>query len=185
VNALPQDTKTTFENELRLAQVAVLGYLVRLTGHLADARDLLQDTNLTAWEKRDSFTTGTSLVAWMRAIALNHYRNATRRELARPTVALLDDDLVAMVETRHLEREREEARKRRFLQLCLAKLPERQRAVVEMYYYEGASLEEIGASQSRKANAMAQLLHRARTSLIECVRRESHRELDHETFPTL
>ena len=185
MNALPQEPQTPFETELRLAQVAVLGYLVRLTGHLADARDLLQETNLTAWDKRESFVPGTSLVAWMRAIALNHYRNATRRELARRTVSILDDDLVAMVETRHLEREREETRKRRFLQLCLGKLPERQRAVIESYYYDGASLEEIGSAHSRKANAMAQLLHRARLNLIECVRRESHRDLDHESFPPL
>jgi hypothetical protein len=37
VNALRHDFSSEFEGELNLAQVPVLGYLVRLTGILADA----------------------------------------------------------------------------------------------------------------------------------------------------
>jgi RNA polymerase sigma-70 factor (ECF subfamily) len=159
-----------------------LGYLVRLTGNLADARDLLQATNLTAWEKRDVFEPGSSAVAWMRSIALNHYRNETRKRQSRPTVPLLDTDLEHMVEARHEEREREGGRKRKLLQICLGKLPDRQRSVVERFYLDGASLEDLGRESDRKPNAMAQLLYRARQNLIECVGRESHRELDSETF---
>ncbi len=179
------ESKTLFESGLRRAQVPILGYLVRLTGNLADARDLLQQTNLTAWEKREAFEAGSNLVAWMRAIALNHYRNENRRSQARATVPLLDSDLEQMVETRHLEREREEARKRKLLQICLEKLPERQRAAIDRFYLEGCSLERLGEETNRKPNAVAQLLHRARQNLIDCVRQEAHRELDHESFTEL
>jgi len=182
VNALPQETNTPFEAGLHRAQVPILGFLVRLTGNLADARDLLQLTNLTAWEKRGAFEDGSNLVAWMRAIALNHYRNESRKQTARATVPLLETDLVQMVEARHLEREREESRKRKLLQVCLEKLPERQREVVDRFYLDGCSLESLGLESNRKPNAIAQLLHRARQNLIECVRRESHRELDGEGF---
>ncbi len=180
VKALRHDSESPFEAELRRAQVPVLGYLVRLTGNIADARDLLQATNLTAWSKRDSFARGSDLVAWMRAIALNHYRNESRKQQSRPTVPLLDADLVQMVETRHLERESEESRKRRLLQVCLEKLPERQRRAVKRFYLDGLSLEQLGRESQRKPNAVAQLLHRARANLIECVRRESHLSLDQE-----
>lgn len=182
MKALRHDSQSPFENELRQAQVPVLGYLVRLTGNLADARDLLQLTNLTAWEKRDSYESGTSAVAWMRTIAHNHFRNETRKRAARPTVPLLDSDLEQIVETRHREREREDERKRKLLQLCLGKLPDRQRAVVEKFYLDGVTLEDLGSEMDRKPNAMAQLLYRARQNLIQCVGRESHRELDGEIF---
>ncbi len=182
MNALHHDSQSPFEAELRQAQVPVLGYLVRLTGNLADARDLLQLTNMTAWEKRGTFESGTSAVAWMRAIARNHYRNETRKRQARPTVPLLDSDMEQMVETRHREREREDGRKRKLLQICLGKLPDRQRTVVEKFYLDGATLEDLGAEMDRKPNAMAQLLYRARQNLIECVGRESHKELDGEIF---
>ena len=167
------------------AQVPVLGYLVRLTGNLPEARDLLQMTNLTAWEKRDSYELGSNIVAWMRQIAQNHYRNAARRWQSRETVPLLDSDLEQMVETRHEEREQEETRKRRLLQICLEKLPDRQRDAVEGYYLTGQSLEELGSEVGRKANAMAQLLHRARQNLIDCVRKESHQQLDHDNLTEL
>ncbi|MEM1440961.1 MAG: sigma-70 family RNA polymerase sigma factor [Verrucomicrobiota bacterium] len=185
MKALPQNHDHPFETEMERAQVPVLGYLVRLTGNLADARDLLQATNLTAWEKRDTFETGTSAVAWMRAIARNHYRNASRKWGKESTVPLLDHDVEQMIETRHEEREQEEARKRRLLQFCLEKLPDRQREAVDGYYLSGQSLEELGSTKGRKANAMAQLLHRARQNLIDCVKRESHQQLDQDNFTEL
>ena len=182
MKALRQESNTPFEAGLRRAQVPVLGYLVRLTGNLADARDLLQLTNLTAWEKRGAFAEGSNLVAWMRSIALNHYRNESRKQQSRATVPLLDADLEQMVEARHLEREREDSRKRRLLQRCLEKLPERQRRAVDRFYLDGCSLEALGLESNLNPNAIAQLLHRARRNLIECVGRESHRELDGEPF---
>lgn len=182
MNALQKGESSPFDDELRRAQVPLLGYLVRLTGNLADARDLLQQTNMTAWEKRDAFTPGTDAVAWMRQIALNHHRNERRKRRARPFVPLLDSDLATMVENRHEEREREDVRKRKLLRFCIGKLPGKQREAVERFYIEGCSLEDLGRETNRKSNAVAQLLHRARQNLIDCVRRESHPGLDGETF---
>lgn len=180
MKALQHDKNHPLEIEIERAQVPVLGYLVRLTGNLADARDLLQATNLTAWEKRDSFETGSNAIVWMRTIARNHYRNAARRWQRRKTVPLLDTDLEEMVEARHEEREQEDARKRRLLAVCLEKLPNRQRNAIENYYLSSRSLEEIGEASGRNPNAIAQLLHRARQNLIDCVKKESHQNRDHE-----
>lgn len=182
VNPLPQDHPDRFEDELRGVQVPLLGFLVRLTGNVADARDLLQLASVTAWEKRDDYEPGTSLFAWMRQIASHHYRNELRKASRRPTVPLLDRDLEAMVETRHLEREREEARKRRLLQHCLEKLPDSQREAVDRFYLDGLSLEQLGVELDRKPNAVAQLLHRARQNLIRCVSDAAHRHLDEDPF---
>lgn len=179
---MPQFDSREFEADLTLAQVPVLGYLVRLTGNLADARDLLQLTNLTAWEKRTEFDRENDLVSWMCGIARNHFRNESRKWQRRATVPLLDDELEALVESRHHEREREDARRRKLLRICIDKLPERQRFAVEHFYLEGLSLEEVARKTERKANAIAQLLHRARLNLIECVRRESHHESEPETL---
>ncbi|MDF1823645.1 MAG: sigma-70 family RNA polymerase sigma factor [Verrucomicrobiales bacterium] len=182
MKALQHQHEHPLEAEMERAQVPVLGYLVRLTGNLAEARDLLQMTNLTAWEKRADYEPDSNVVAWLRAIAHNHYRNAVRRWRNSQTVPLLDSDLEQMIETRHEEREQEESRKRRLLQICLAKLPDRQREAVEGYYLSGQSLEDLGSEAGRKPNAMAQLLHRARRNLIDCVRQESHQQLDHDNL---
>ncbi|MEO0445736.1 MAG: sigma-70 family RNA polymerase sigma factor, partial [Verrucomicrobiota bacterium] len=166
------------------AQVSVLGYLNRMTGTVADAHDLLQQTNLTAWKKRQAYTAGTNIKAWMISIARNHHLNHLRRTSRRTTVPLLDEDVASMVESRHEEREKEDARKRRLLQLCLADLSDRHRDFVRAFYLEGQSQEDIAIGHNLKANAVAQLLHRARQNLIQCVKRKAHLELDSESPPT-
>lgn len=169
-----------FESELRLAQVPVLGFLIRLTGNAADSEDILQQTNLTAWEKRADYAPDTNIVAWMCTIAKGHYRNHISRARRKPTLPLFDEDVAHMVEVRHEEREKEEARKRRLLHLCIELLPDRQRAFVDSFYLEGMSLEEVAQENGVKANAVAQLLYRARQNLIKCVRSKAHAELDNE-----
>lgn len=182
VKVLPTDDNSSsdseFEEELRLAQVPVLGFLIRLTGSHSDSHDLLQQTNLTAWEKRETYELGSNLVSWMCTIAKNHYRNHISHPVRKSTVPLLDDDVALMVEARHEEREKEEARRRKLLHLCIEQLPERHREFVEAFYLDGKSLNDVAAEQGVNANAVAQLLYRARQSLIKCVRKKSHAELD-------
>jgi RNA polymerase sigma-70 factor (ECF subfamily) len=47
-----------FDDLLQQAQRPVLGYLIRLTGSLHAAQDLLQSANVTAIAKRSSFALG-------------------------------------------------------------------------------------------------------------------------------
>lgn len=157
-----------------MAQVPLLGYLVKLTGNLSDSHDLLQQTNLTAWQKRADYATGSNAVAWMRSIARNHYRNYSRSANRSRTVPLLDDDVATLVEARSEERELEETRKRRLLHLCIEQLPERHRQFITAFYIDGRSLIEVGDLHGVNANAVSQMLHRARQNLIRCVRQKSH-----------
>ena len=179
---LPSSDDDSFETELRLAQVPVLGYLIRLSGNLADAEDLLQMANVTAWEKREEFESGSNFVAWLCTIGRNHYLNHSNKSQRHQTVPLLDSDVEKMVENRHQEREQEETRKRRLLQICLERLIDRQREFVEEFYLQGKTLRELADDNRMNANAVAQILHRARQNLIDCVRMKSHSVLDSDTF---
>lgn len=90
-----------FDDLLQQAQRPVLGYLIRLTGSLHAAQDLLQSANVTAIAKRSSFASGSNFVAWLRQIALNHYRNHVRKERAmtaiRPVAAKATGHSLSMV----------------------------------------------------------------------------------------
>ncbi len=162
-----------FEDQLRSSQVPVLGYLVRLTGNIHDARDILQGANLTAWEKREDFEDGSSFVSWLRTIARNHYLNSLRSGNRRFMQPLLDEDLERLVEARTGEREAEKQRQRRVLQLCVGELPETQRGVVQSFYMDGESLQTIATKHKRKRNAIGQLLHRARQNLLACTKKRA------------
>ena len=61
------------------------------------------------------------------------------------------------------------------LEACMDRLPERSREVVCRFYKNGESMSEIGATLTRTANAIGQMLFRIRKALIQCVSDESGR----------
>ena len=173
--------KAEFNRLLSQVQQPILGYLIRLTGSLADAQDLLQASNVTAISKSDCFEIGTNFTAWMREIAINHYRNYVRRQRTRGLVPLMDDNLMELVQRRRQERIASQARQANWEQLqeCMKRLSSSQQEVIRLFYMDGLSLEQIAyANVSKTANAVGQQLHRARQSLIRCVRKRTQSEED-------
>jgi len=171
------DDQPDFEDAIERAQLPIFGYLVRLTGSVNDAQDLLQMTNVTAWTRKESFEAGSDVVAWMRTIAINHARNESRRRERQSTMPLLDDELSQLAETRHATRQRDapqsidlDARRVRINE-CLEKLTPDQRTLVEQFYHQGRSLNQIAEANGTTANAIGQRLHRVRSTLIQCVQR--------------
>ena len=162
-----------FDDLLQQAQRPVLGYLIRLTGSLHAAQDLLQSANVTAIEKRSSFASGSNFVAWLRQIAVNHYRNHVRKESAVRSVPLVDEDLHELIEQRYRERIQQEQQNADWHQVteCLQQLPDHQREVMTQFYLHGQTLVQLAESTDRKPNAIGQTLHRARSAVVQCVKR--------------
>jgi RNA polymerase sigma-70 factor (ECF subfamily) len=164
-----------FDDLLQQAQRPVLGYLIRLAGSLHAAQDLLQSANVTAIEKRNSFASGSNFVAWLRQIAVNHYRNHVRKESAARSVSLVDEDLHTLIEQRYRQRvelEQQDADWHRVTE-CLQQLPDHQRAVMTQFYLHGQTLVQLAESTGRKPNAIGQTLYRARLAILQCVKRRS------------
>ena len=82
-----------FVRELTNHQSSMLGYIRSLAPGGSGARDLLQEVNITLWQKRDSFELGTNFKAWafqtIRYHILNH-----RRRLVSQGWLVFDDDLI-------------------------------------------------------------------------------------------
>ncbi|WP_231753571.1 sigma-70 family RNA polymerase sigma factor [Rosistilla carotiformis] len=166
------NSRSALDDLLQQAQGPLLGYLIRLTGSVHVAQDLLQSANVTVIEKQASFAPGTHFIAWMRQIALNHYRNHVRKQASFQTEVLVDDRLHEVIERRHRQRmdqQRQESDWQR-LQDCLRNLPSHQQAIVQRFYLDGQSLSELADATGRNANAIGQTLHRARLTLMECVK---------------
>ncbi|EMB16185.1 sigma-70 family RNA polymerase sigma factor [Rhodopirellula europaea] len=170
-----------FEDLLQQAQRPVLGYLIRLTGSVHAAQDVLQSANVTAMEKQNAFEEGTNFVAWLSQIAINHHRNQIRKLATSSSVMLFDERLHEIIERRHRERMEQHRRESDWQRLnhCLQQLPDHQRELVEHFYLEGKTLNDLAETTGRKANAIGQALHRARQSLIRCVQQcGDHSEAD-------
>ncbi|WDQ19567.1 sigma-70 family RNA polymerase sigma factor [Rhodopirellula sp. P2] len=149
----------------------MLGHLIRLTGSVHAAQDLLQSANVTAMEKRTAFEEGTNFVAWLSQIACNHHRNQARKLATSTSVILVDDQLHEVIERRHRERVEQNRQHNNWQRLrhCLDQLPDHQRELIQRFYLDGQTLNELAETTGRNANAIGQALHRARQRLVRCV----------------
>jgi RNA polymerase sigma-70 factor (ECF subfamily) len=121
----------------------VYGLVYRLSGgSRQEADDLTQETFLRAGARRQSFTAGTNLRAWLLRIATNCFLDARRRKRTAKTEALPEEARApaSHVAPGHAAENRELAAA---LEAALAELAETPRAVFLLRTKEGMSFKEI------------------------------------------
>lgn len=83
--------RARFEEEALPHRRTLYAAAWRMTGHAADAEDLVQETYARAYASFDQFRPGTNLVAWMKKIMVNQYRSSYRRQRCRPQLCFFPD----------------------------------------------------------------------------------------------
>lgn len=159
--------RTYIENQGRL-----YGYITTLLPHRDDAEDVLQRTSLILWQKWDQFDDERRFLPWARGIALNEVRNFLRRHDRRNTH--LSEPVIEMLAA-ELEDDRSEQRWAA-LSVCLGKLQQRQRDLVEQCYLGSDGVKAVASSLKTTTAAVYMRLHRVRKILVECVDREIRTE---------
>lgn len=131
--------------------------------------DILQNTNRVMWREAETFKQGTNFRAWAFQIAryqVLQFREKQQREgLMIPFSEELIESLVVLAG----EKESAYERRRQFLKMCLDKMPDRQREVIEKRYFEKLSVQRISEILEIKPNAVSQLLFRGRENLLHCI----------------
>jgi RNA polymerase sigma-70 factor (ECF subfamily) len=112
--------------------------------HRLDYSNIVQSSLRRIWDhlddvNQDALTVG-RMLAWIERIVRNRSIDAVRRPpVEKPGGSHLDD----LAERRPWEQERERDRRAALLAAALARLPERDRAVVELFWFDGLPDEEI------------------------------------------
>jgi len=143
---------TRYENTLYRAALAILS-------NPAEAEDAVQDTFLRWLEKRPHFNDEEHEKAWMLRVTINGCKSQLRQRKRRPTVELLDI-YPAQTEGEKLAFE------------AVRTLPEKERAVIHLFYYEGYSTEEIAGLMGQRPGTVRSHLSRARSRLRELLKGE-------------
>ncbi len=156
-----------FIQDLTASQTRLYAYILSLLPGRAAAEDVLQEVNLTAWQKRSEFTPGTSYFAWASKIAYFHVLSH-RRKMSRDRL-VFDDDVLDYLSERQVERAEEIGRRGAALKSCIEKLPVNQRELVEQRYAPGGSVQDIAAAAGRTVGSVSQTLYRVREALLKCV----------------
>lgn len=164
----PQED-SVFVGEITRFQTRLRAYIISLMPGARGVEDVLQETNIVLWEKRAKFEPGTNFRAWACAIARLEVK-AHRRQMYRVAMVMLDDDLAdQLAEPLQSDSERPEEHLQA-LELCLSKLSEPERELIEHRYYTNATLEEFAMRSRRSSETLRNSLYRIRAALRKCVK---------------
>ncbi len=134
-------------------------------GGAEEAHDLVQQTFLQLHRARNDFRPGAKLRPWLFTIALNLKRQHFRRLGRRPVTSLSTDEGVAEPVA---PRGNPEARVGDVqLRAALLRLPEAQREVIVLHWFEGLSFREIAEAVGASQPAVKVRAHRGYNKLRE------------------
>jgi RNA polymerase sigma-70 factor (ECF subfamily) len=124
------------------------GYLQRLGLSNSEAEDIAQDVMTTLWVKSALFDPEkSSLSTWIYRIARNRRIDRARRTREQVSIDDIDSSLEPVDEARP-DAILEDAQNARALRAAMIELPEEQRRLVQLSYFEGMSQSEIATRSS-------------------------------------
>lgn len=161
------DSPENFADLMAEHQPRLAAYIRSLIGDEHSSKDVLQETNVTILKKSRDYQLGTNFTAW--AFRIAYFEVLTWRRTRGREKLFFDNDLVESMAERVEEISESYDERLSALSLCIEKLPERQREIIERRYLDSESVQSIADDLGFKANAASQLLHRARLSLMNCI----------------
>lgn len=146
-----QGDTCAFESLVRRYADPLLGFLVRTTNDRAAAEDLFQETFLRVHQKAGSFRPGARFKSWLYAIAAHLAVDRHRRQARAPTRSLDAGEEERLMD--HLPdpapgpaHAADTADQRARVRAAVNQLAPRQRATLELAYFEGLSYPEVAAA---------------------------------------
>jgi len=164
--------KLTDDEFIRLfstAQRPLFLYVLPLVGNATDADEVVQETNLVMWAKREQFQPGSSFLAWGRAIARLEVFRFRRTHGSK--LRFLDGELLDIVAGRAERSDDELEQRQDALAGCMKQLRPKDRSLIQLRYTPGVSGEDMARQLGRPANSIYQSLGRIRRMLAECIQR--------------
>jgi RNA polymerase sigma-70 factor (ECF subfamily) len=157
---------------MRRHQERVYWFVRKIVGTHEDADDVTQETFVRAYLNLGDFRGDSSFFTWVYRIALNGALNAVRK---RQVVAYVrENDLINRLfpsgDDPHRELERKETETQ--LQRAVGGLPEKQRAVFVLRYYEELSYEEISTILKTSVGGLKANYFHALRKVREALRHE-------------
>lgn len=155
---------TAFEQLFRAHEPRIYSLALHMVGDVAAAEDLTQDTFVRAWENLRRLRHEQAFGGWLRRIALNliwdHLRSSHTTEEITEAGAEVWADPAAPPE----ELASDSALARR-VQAAVLALPEHQRVVVAMYYWEDMPVNDIARVLGIARGTVISRLARAREAM--------------------
>lgn len=167
---LSLNSKESFEKVLELYGKTVYRLAYARTGSVHDAEDILQEVFLRYAKSEMTFNDENHRKAWLLKVASNCSKSlVTSSWNKRRTDADIESGAVSggFEPIGDASADVEKNSRNRIIRSSVTNLPEKYRAVIHLFYYEGMSIEEISNIEEISISSVKTRLHRARKILKE------------------
>lgn len=156
----PATCRQAFNDVMRRYSEPLYWQIRRMVESHDDANDILQNTFLKAWQSVEGFRGDARLSTWLYKIALNESITHLAKERKRLNISLDDEEshLVNLIESDEYVDGDELALK---LRKAIATLPEKQRLVFNMKYYDDMKYEQMSEILGTSVGALKASYHLA------------------------
>ena len=162
----PKTRRRAFESVVRQYSEQLYWQVRRIVLTQDDANDVLQNAFLKAWQALESFHGDSKLLTWLSRIAINESLDFMRRQKNMAAVSTDDSDLgVAnqLMADDYFDGDETEAQ----LQEAIASLPDVQRTVFQLRYYDEMKYSEISRLLDTSEGALKASYHIAVKKITE------------------
>ncbi len=156
----PATVQEAFGEVIKLYGEPLYWQIRRMVESHEDADDLLQNTFMKAWSSIDNFRGDAKLSTWLYKIAINESITFLARERKRLNISIDDEEsrLIDLIEADTYVDGDELALK---LRKAIASLPEKQRLVFNMRYYDDMKYEAMSEVLGTSVGALKASYHLA------------------------
>ncbi|MCI8997531.1 MAG: sigma-70 family RNA polymerase sigma factor [Muribaculaceae bacterium] len=156
----PATCRDAFGEVIRIYSEPLYKQIRRMVQTHDDANDLLQNTFLKAWQSIENFRGEAKLSTWLHKIAINESITFLEKERKRLGLSIDDEEshLINLIEADTYV-DGEELEKK--LREAVASLPEKQRLVFNMRYYDEMKYEQMSEILGTSVGALKASYHLA------------------------
>jgi RNA polymerase sigma-70 factor (ECF subfamily) len=144
----------------------ILRYVMVMIPNIADARDVVQEAAVALWDKIDHYDPEKPFAPWACRFALYEAKMFLRKKSRQRRLA---DEVVDLLEIERMENTEQLDARRYFLKECIKALPKKNAELVQDYYFNELSVEELGKRFEKSLEAIYKTLQRVRQALHSCI----------------
>jgi len=161
----PKTQRKAFELVVREYSEKLYWQVRRIVLSHEDADDVLQNAFLKAWQALDTFHGDSKILTWLSRIAINESLDFVRRQKTMLTVSTDDEQAVAnmLMADDYFDGDETEAQ----LQQAIASLPDVQRTVFQLRYYDEMKYSDISRVLGTSEGALKASYHIAVKKISE------------------
>lgn len=157
----PATAREAFNTLMRLYGESIYWQIRKLVVNHDDANDILQNTFLKAWNNIDNFRGDARLTTWLYKIAVNESINHLNRERSRRNINADSESAEFLTERLEADPYFDGNDVQLRLQKAIAALPDKQRLVFNMRYFDEMKYEKMSEILGTSVGALKASYHHA------------------------